>query len=47
MTLNYAVKEGDTFESIAFDLEVEVSELKALNPGTTEVTKGQLINIPE
>lgn len=47
MTLNYAVKEGDTFESIAFDLKIEVADLKALNPGITEVTKGQLINIPE
>lgn len=45
--VRYEVKEGDTFESIAHDLEISVETLKGANPGKDQATTGQFINIPQ
>lgn len=44
--LTYEAKEGDTFESIAHDLEASVETLNELNPDIKTVQAGDLISIP-
>lgn len=46
-TFPYIVIEGDTWESIAYEFDVDIEVLKGVNPSFSTISEGDSINIPE
>lgn len=46
-SVHYEAQEGDSFESVAHQLELSVQELKDLNPTTDELSAGDFIVLPD
>ena len=45
-TFEYVAIEGDTLESISEDFQVDINDIRLLNPGVTSVKPNDVIKIP-